>query len=612
MRRGILATRQELKSLADKVGRKPFDSIFSVLRKRCSLILQSGPVAQAQWRAMSAQGDQAAMLKAVRIAQGRIIDLLVAHNVEPNAAYCGRAVEELRNLVSWPTWVEPVHVNAPLDWATAEAGVAALIAIDWLWEDLTELDRLKVLQALRHRVVEAYSKAVAAGAWWTSVYHSYGAVIHSGCGLVAMALGDDEPKARQVHQLCRAGLKNFLDALGREGGWDEGLAYWGYAMRYILLLAEGSDRLLDDQTIFHSRGMDSTGLFPVYFSPHGQHAGFGDSPAVPLYGALYLLAKHYGQKELTWWLDSYAFHRDASSTDWSAAGLAMLFRPIDAETRSLDLSPVRVFHEIGWAAMADKWPSPSLYVSAKTGDLAAHHSHHDMNALQVQVDGEMLLADNGPAPFDAPPADAPQGELHEAAATRHNTLVVGQRDLAIDAQGDIVEAQMDKNYRWISCDAGTACGENVGFMRHAVMLVDKAGMGQALVVLDDIRDAAPERVDLLWHCGPSATAEAGAAGASAGVIAGAAAKLHYRLISSLKANAEIVTRKTPSQSHSVLHLTTPASSSVLIASIFSRKAVSAQASVAKAAGGEIHLKAGTIELVFKSKKRGLELAKCKL
>ena len=189
-----------------------------------------------------------------------------------------------------------------------------------------------MLQALRHRVLEPYRKAVAAGAWWTSVYHSYGAVINSGCGLVALALADDEPQAREVHQLCRSGLKNFFDALGREGGWDEGLAYWGYAMRYILLLAEASDRLVDDQSIFHSRGMDATGLFPVYFTPHGQHAGFGDSPAVPLYGALYLLVKHYGQKELTWWLDSYAFHRDVSSTDWSAAGLAMLCRPVDAES----------------------------------------------------------------------------------------------------------------------------------------------------------------------------------------------------------------------------------------------------------------------------------------
>ena len=58
---------------------------------------------------------------------------------------------------------------------------------------------------------------------------------------------------------------------------------------------------------------------------------------------------------------------------------------------------MKVFNEIGWAAMADHWPSPSLYVSAKTGDLSAHHSQHDMNSLQVQVDGEMLLADRGAA-----------------------------------------------------------------------------------------------------------------------------------------------------------------------------------------------------------------------
>ena len=67
--------------------------------------------------------------------------------------------------------------------------------------------------------------------------------------------------------------------------------------------------------------------------------------------------------------------------------------------------------------------------------------------------------------------------------------MVGQREHSIDAQGDIVEAQFDKNYRWISCDAGTACGENVRFIRHVVMLLDKGGAGQAVVVLDEIHNA---------------------------------------------------------------------------------------------------------------------------
>ena len=95
-------------------------------------------------------------------------------------------------------------------------------------------------------------------------------------------------------------------------------------------------------------------------------------PIVPAFGAFYLLVKHYGQKDVTWWLDQYAFHRDVATTGWSSSGLAMLFRPADADVPlAPDLASVKVFNEIGWAAVADHWPRPRMYVAAKTGDLSA-------------------------------------------------------------------------------------------------------------------------------------------------------------------------------------------------------------------------------------------------
>ena len=226
--------------------------------------------------------------------------------------------------------------------------------------------------------------------------------------------------------------------------------------------------------------MDATGLFPVYFTPHGRHAGFGDVPAVPLYGVLYLLVRHYGTREIAWWLDKYAFHRDVSTTDWSAAGLAMIFRPSDVEnTSAVDLQPLRVFHEIGWAAIADSWlaptgpaePRPTFYVSVKTGDLSANHSHRDMCSLQLQLEGHTLLTANGLPPYRVTAADQPHGELFQVEAASHNTLIVGNRDHHIDAQGMIVEAQTAKHYRWVACDAGIACGEHVHHVRHLIMLV---------------------------------------------------------------------------------------------------------------------------------------------
>ena len=396
MRRGILATRDELRSLRDRIATEPFDRIFDALRKRCSLIIESAPITEARWQQLWSMGHRSAAVGAAKATQGRILDLLIAHHIEPNSAYCNRAIEELKNLAGWSTWVDPCHSDLAADLCTAEAAVAAAVGLDWLWEDLSRVDRMRVLQAIRHKAIEPYHQAVKDGAWWCTCYHSWNAVVNCGCAIAGLALGDEEPQAEEVFLHARKALRYFFNALGREGGWDEGTGCWGAALRYVLLFGEAASRLVDDQRVFHERGMDVTGLFPVYFTPNGHSASFGDDTPMPVHGALYALVRHYGLNDLAWWLDTYSLSHDASTTGWSHAGLALLLRPPDVRTpETISLAPIKVFNEIGWVAMADHWPRPSFYAAAKTGDLSAYRSQRDMNAVRLQVDGEMILTDAG-------------------------------------------------------------------------------------------------------------------------------------------------------------------------------------------------------------------------
>lgn len=564
---------------------------------------------EAKWRLMGQQGCYGSAVLAARTAQGHILDLVIAHHVEPNAAYRDRAIEELKNLVSWSTWCDPVNSEMGVDLCTAEAAVAAVVGLDWLWEDLGEPDRLRVLHAVRHRAIEPYRQAVAKGAWWYNVYHSWNAVINGGLGLAGLALGDEMPAAQDAYHRSTQGLRNFFAALGREGGWDEGTGYWGFAMRYILLLGEAAGRLLDDQSILHSRGMDATGQFPVYFTPNGQPASFGDMPSVPLLGAAYLLVKHFGQKELVWWLDTYAFHRDVNSADWSAAGLALLMRPVDADVPAdPDLRTLKVFNEIGWAAMADHWPHPSLYVSAKTGDLGAHHSQHDMNSIQVQVGGEMLLTDPGHAPYSREYFSPARSGFYEVQARAHNTLIVGERDHRPDAQGSIIEAQAGKTYRWVACDAGTACGEEVHFARHVVLVVNGGtGAGKMVVVLDELLNPAAERVDLYWHS--MGRIELDAASRS-GTIVGAKSKLHFAMASTIPMDASVIERPLGSGgAERVLVISAPSAGKLLAASVFSVKPLTSKLELKKLSNGEIRVKASGTDIHFKGLRRRLQLDK---
>ncbi|HOF18087.1 MAG TPA: heparinase II/III family protein [Phycisphaerae bacterium] len=607
MKRGILATRDELCSLRERIAKKHFDTIYDALRKRCSLILESAPVTEAQWRSLYEQGLWCAAVTAARTAQGRIMDLLIAHHIDRNQAFRDRAIEELKTLAGWSTWTDPCHKGLTVDLCTAEAAVGAVVGLDWLWEDLGEADRLRVLQAVRKRAVEGYAKAVASREWWSECYHSWNAVVNSGCGLAALALSDDEPAARQAYKLARSRLKHFFDALGREGGWDEGTGYWGFALRYVVLLAEAARRLDDDQTIYHARGMDTTGLFGVYFTPNGHPASFGDNPSVPLFGAFYLLAQHYGLREVAWWLDTYAFHHDVATSGWASAGLGLLFRPGDTEPPGEpELQTVKVFNEIGWAALADHWPRPRMYLAVKAGDLSANHSQRDMNSLQLQVDGEMLLTDPGAVPHSLSYSSRDRDSFYEAQACAHNTIMVAQRDHAIDACGNILDAQSERNCRWVACDAADACGESVTFLRHAVLLVGPPrGDGHALVVVDELSSGSPETVELFWHT--AGRLSLGATGLD-GKIEGRNSALHFAVGGSVKLRAEILSRKTAGNAtDNVLRVTGGLTDRALLVSVFTRAASAQAPQVKKGTAGEVTVRAAGAVLKFKTRKHRLQL-----
>lgn len=606
MRRGILASRDELSALRRLAGRGAFEGIFDAMRQRCALILESAMLTETHWQAMWLQGNWASAVLSARGVQGRVMDLLISHRIDPNPAYRDRAIEELRNLVGWSSWVDPCHNHIAADLCTAEAAVAVAVGLDWLWEDLPEQMRKSFADAIKAKAIAPYLEGCKQGSLWTSCYHYWNAVVNSGVGLAALALSDESADARKAYTQARKNLKHFFDALGREGGWDEGLGYWGYAMRYVLLLAEAARRLDDDQTFLHQRGMDTTGLFPVYFTPNGQPASFGDNSAVPLAGTFYLLARHFDRREVTWWLDTYAFHHDASNTGWSTAGLAMLLRPPAAKTpKDPHLKVVKVFDQIGWAALADHWPKPSFYVAAKAGDLSANHAQRDMNSLQLQVDGEMLLTDQGSAPYSREYLSDARDGFYEVQARGHNTVIVAGRDQRIDAQGRVIESRKGADFRYVALDSGTACGENTRFVRHIVMLVEpRTETGVTLVVLDDLNNGVPEKVDTFWHTRGQIHLDG-----LTGTIIGARAGLHFALASTVSVKASVKSHPLERRGHdNVLQMSAGVLGRALTASAFSRREISGPVEVVQDDRGGACVRIGKTALIFTMCRQDLRLA----
>ncbi len=609
MRRGLLATRDELTALRSKISQRPFDQIYQRLHKRCGLILETAPITQMQWESSWRGGQWCSAVLAARAAQGRILDLAIAHHVDPNPAFRNRAIEELKSLASWGQWLDPCHSDMAADLCTAEAAVAAVLGLDWLWEDMRDADRRHVLEAVSNNALGPYRGAVADGAWWHTCYHNWNAVINGGIALAAMAVEDEDLLGPPVRELARAGLKHFFDALGSQGGWDEGPDFWGYAMRYVLLLGEATSRLDDDQRILHARGMNVTGEFPVYFSPNGHAVGFGDSWSMPLHGSLYLLVKHHQSLPLLWWLDTYNSQHDISASGYSTAGFALLLRPADLPMpETVKMEPVKPYTEAGLAAIADQWPHPSFYAAVRSGDLSANHAHHDVNSLQLQVDGEMLLIDPGSPSFTVEHFGTQRGSLYHVQARAHNTLTVGRRDHQMDSQGSVAACSSDAVSRWISCDAQGACGDNVRFLRQIVMLLDAKGVAQKLIVLDEVDNVVAEPVDLFWHTlGELDLAD------QSGAIVGAKAGVHFAIVSSVPVEMDISTRSAfHGGRHTTLCASTAAASQVRIASVFSRNKVPGKVSLSENGDGQITIHAGRAIVKFGRTRGGVKLTEAKL
>jgi len=607
MKRGLLAASREWATLRERLGQRPFDHIYQTLQKRCALILESGPITETIWRSAYQQGQWGAATSAVASLQGRIFDLVICHRLDPNTAYRDRAVEELRNLVGFSTWVDPAHGDLSADLCTGEASATVAVALDWLAEELTEADRVRCIRALREKALKPYLQGVESGAFWHSCYHNWNAVVNGGVGISAILLADEEDAAPAVLAKVKASLKSFFNALGKEGGWDEGLGYWGYAMRYVLLFGEALDRVTGDGFVFHQRGMDVTGRFPVYFTPHGLPVSFGDLPIAPVWGVFYLLVKRFGLKEVAWWLDRYAFRHDVTTSGHSDAGLALLFRPRDVQPEPTpQLHPVKAFNEIGWAAVADRWPLPSLYAAMKTGDLSAHHAQLDMNSVQIAVDGEILVREPGSPPYSREYLSPNRRyEFYEVQSRSHNTITIRERGHRIDAVGSIIEVQADPAYRWMAGEGGAALGENVHFVRHVVLPTPAgAADGSLLVVVDEIRNAASEQIRATWHTDKELEFQPEHARA---LIRGESSALYVAFAGTCDFNVSTHTHPLASKrlDHAI-SVTTPPVSEAVLASVFST-GPTGKVSMRRSARGDLALNVGPCRLHWKAQRRHLRL-----
>lgn len=366
--------------------------------------------------------------------QGRLTSLAIQWHRTRDRKYLDAALKTIEGM---RPWLSPdTQINLPE--GQYIAGVA--VAYDLLYNDLTPGERAKIVEFARGSCVPAFLNRRM---WWEGMVINWNPVCSSGVGMLALTMYEDLPDAQVVlDRVLKSHEPIFVELQANQGGWKEGLGYWNWTVHYLSLFCMSYERATGERHAgFRSAGFRDTLLFGQYFVPYGEECGFGDNQHGGFSSSLYAAAEHLGYDDVLKSLQDYSL-RAAENKPVKPAGGGqphdvgygvpqdLLIEPDVAES-GLPLEPrknrVLIYPNQAWAMLADQWPRPNIYASARGGTSAGlgGHAQADLLSWNAVVGREKMIHNIHEALYFPVGFHDRAADLYERNQTSKNTLFVG-------------------------------------------------------------------------------------------------------------------------------------------------------------------------------------------
>lgn len=361
--------------------------------------------------------------------------------------YARKSFEFAKELCDMPTWVMRLCQfakaykrvspwNVPDDkvvftFAIVTSDTASMMAAvyDWLYPALTREERDWIRGALLEKAI-IQVRGNYEYHWWATAYRcNWCAWCNTGLGLAALTLLTEDPHLVDIVTESYNRISRTLDEIGVDGGWGEGVSYWGQTTRMSILFGDALKRLTNGTyNIYkHQNLVKNTVNFPLYTSIPPHHgsvnfadAGGGRTGAARLYNKL---ALETGSKEAAWIRENW-FNEgdDIFDVIWPRHKV----KPELPHTTSLH------FRTIDWVIMRSDFTDPGkVMVACKAGkNDDPHHGHLDIGQFMVYWQGEGYISDLGHAAYDERYFDEEKYDTPHAASDGHNLIFVnGERQI---------------------------------------------------------------------------------------------------------------------------------------------------------------------------------------
>lgn len=286
---------------------------------------------------------------------------------------------------------------------------------DALYQDLTP-DERKQLQDVIIARGNQFWKSLNPFKIGHSEYNNHAWLQALGLAEAGLILQGERPEvadwAEYVRQLYQ-GL--FLACLGYQGDNNEGIAYWGYGLSFVIDYADTMKRVCGID-FFRHPWLSQTARFPMYSAPPGAWAvSFADT-GQPNHGTrgpdqkaqVGALARRTG--------DPYAL--------WYSGAMG----PVDGllPKPPVDLPQSMHYRFIGWSLFNTSLTDgrEGVTFALRSGPFWAGHQHEDQNSFVLHAYGEKLAIDGGHYDWYG----SPHFEKYSVLTRAHNALLVNGKD----------------------------------------------------------------------------------------------------------------------------------------------------------------------------------------
>jgi len=376
------------------------------------------------------------------------------------------------------------------------------LGYDWIYPLLSPAEREEILNQIAEKGCVPFTRALqgmndptSVERWqltpeFAKIFHipdmsewpvilgnnNFRTVLSGGFALGMSALEGRDDRVEEWKALLLDSHERIATLYGRDGSYDEGIAYANYANTYLVYLVEVMQRrhgidLFDRINYVGKMDRNLELAFPHHLDPAGS-VNFGDAGTSMNTSNLHWVAGISRDGVTQYQALNYATKHD-------------LFSLVYYDPSVIPVAPDDSGHfselEFGWITTRTGYALDDLVVSMRSGP-PANHEHADRNSVILKYLGEILLADTNRPTYDAL---SPAWLLRTAEA--HNTIL-------IDGQG---HPYIDGSAGTSPSDASAAIvrrGERPGYVHwtsdatpaHALADPDVASVTRSVFVFREI------------------------------------------------------------------------------------------------------------------------------